>query len=292
MNASLWARIVTIAAGPPHELLLRLDPHLLRLIIGGKVDEEGMKTMHVQVDAGGPAARAGMMTGDRIVSVNGTDMHNWDELTAAISKNPGLEIPIVVERGGESLTLEATPAPSGEKLDGKDVSGKILVRPPHTGVNAWEALQLSVVEPPAVVANTVKGIVRLIRGEENLAVSGPVGIVKTTKEYLELGPGEFLKFLGALSAYLGAFNLLPFPALDGGRLMFLLVEAISRRKPNPKMEARVHAVGLLLLLCVLVCVTYLDFAPKSQHDTPAATPSAAPSSSGPPAASEAPSTPP
>jgi regulator of sigma E protease len=220
--------------------------------------------MRVSVDAAGPAAKAGMMTGDRILSVDGHDVANWDELTAAVSKSPGQEIPIVVERDAEQLTLTVTPAAPGTTLDDKDISGKILVRPPHkrVSVGVGEAAKLAILEPPAVVYNTVRTLVRAISGQEQLDVKGPGGIVKAAKEYAELGPGDFLKFLGALSAYLGAFNMLPFPALDGGRLMFLMFEAISRRRPDAKIEARVHAFGLLLLLGVLVVVTYLDFMPK------------------------------
>jgi regulator of sigma E protease len=89
-----------------------------------------------------------------------------------------------------------------------------------------------------------------------------VGIVRETARQAKLGPGEFLWFLGMLSAYLGAFNLLPFPALDGGRLLFLGAEAVSRRKPDAKIEARVHAVGLLMLLTLIAFVTYADVIAK------------------------------
>jgi regulator of sigma E protease len=83
-----------------------------------------------------------------------------------------------------------------------------------------------------------------------------------TAKQAKLGPGVYLQFLGMLSAYLGAFNLLPFPALDGGRLLFLGAEAVSRRKPDAKLEARVHAVGLLMLLTLIAFVTYADVVAK------------------------------
>jgi regulator of sigma E protease len=76
------------------------------------------------------------------------------------------------------------------------------------------------------------------------------------------GPGPAFELLGALSAYLGGFNLLPVPALDGGRLIFLFFEAISRRKPDAKIEARVHALGLLMMLTLIAFVTYFDFLPN------------------------------
>ena len=102
----------------------------------------------------------------------------------------------------------------------------------------------------------------MIAGKEKLEASGPVGIVKETAQAVKLGPGEFLQLLGAISAYLGGFNLLPIPALDGGRLIFLAYEAASRRKPDAKMEARVHAVGLLMMLTLIAIVTVTDIMPK------------------------------
>ena len=73
------------------------------------------------------------------------------------------------------------------------------------------------------------------------------------------GAPEFFWFLGALSAYLGGFNLLPFPALDGGRLVFLAYEAVTRRKPNAKVEANIHAFGLMLLIALITVVSFFDF---------------------------------
>jgi regulator of sigma E protease len=102
----------------------------------------------------------------------------------------------------------------------------------------------------------------VITGKSKLQVSGPVGIVKETARQAKLGIGVLCQGLGMLSAYLGAFNLLPFPALDGGRLLFLGAEAVSRRKPDAKVEARVHAVGLLMLLTLIAFVTYADVIAK------------------------------
>ena len=152
-----------------------------------------------------------------------------------------------------------TPGASTDKAPGKIQVSPVTKTVP---VTVGEAAKLSVIEPPLVVYGTVRGIIRLITGKEKAEVSGPVGIVKETAKQAESGPGALLHFLGALSAYLGAFNLLPFPALDGGRLMFLGIEAASRRKPDAKVEARVHALGLLVLLGVIAFVTYLDFMPK------------------------------
>jgi regulator of sigma E protease len=129
-------------------------------------------------------------------------------------------------------------------------------------VGIVEAARTSVVAPPLFVYENVREIGRVITGKSKLQVSGPVGIVKETARQAKLGIGVLCQGLGMLSAYLGAFNLLPFPALDGGRLLFLGAEAVSRRKPDAKVEARVHAVGLLMLLTLIAFVTYADVIAK------------------------------
>jgi regulator of sigma E protease len=129
-------------------------------------------------------------------------------------------------------------------------------------VGIAEAAKMSVIAPPLFVYENVREIGRVLTGKEKLQVSGPVGIVKETAKQARTGPGVLLQFLGMLSAYLGAFNLLPVPALDGGRLLFLGAEAVSRRRPDAKLEARVHAIGLLMLLTLIAFVTYADVIAK------------------------------
>ncbi|HEX4448967.1 MAG TPA: M50 family metallopeptidase [Polyangiaceae bacterium] len=256
-NASLWARIVTIAAGPLTNYFFASILIFFGLLIGGKevADDASMK---VVVEAG-PAMVAGVQTGDKVLSVNGQDVKNWDDLRKAVSAHPGEAVDLGVERNGETLHQQVTPGPRGDKDE-----GLIHVRmPTHVqAVGMREAATMSVVAPPIFVYENVRAIGRVLAGKEKLQVNGPVGIVKETARQAKTGPGVLLQFLGMLSAYLGAFNLLPFPALDGGRLLFLGAEAVSRRKPDAKLEARVHAVGLLMLLTLIACVTYADVIAK------------------------------
>jgi len=256
-NASLWSRIVTIAAGPLTNYFFASVLIFFGLLIGGKeVPDEA--SMRVIVEAG-PAQTAGVETGDRINEVNGAAIHNWDELRKAISAHPGEAVDLSIERDGQTLLKQVVPKARGEKDE-----GHIMVRPRTRvePVGVGEAAEMSVIAPPVFVYENVRAIGRVLAGKDKLQVSGPVGIVKETAKQARTGLGVLLQFLGALSAYLGAFNLLPFPALDGGRLLFLGVEAVSRRKPDAKIEARVHAIGLLMLLTLIAFVTYADVVSK------------------------------
>jgi regulator of sigma E protease len=256
-NASLWARIVTIAAGPLTNYLFASVLIFFGLLIGGKEMPDDA-SMRVVVEPG-PAQVAGVETNDKIDAVDGVAVHNWDELRKSVSVHPGEPVDLTVERGSQTLHIQVTPAPKGDKDE-----GLIHVRmPTHIEpVGLLEAAKMSVIAPPVFVYENVRAIGRVIAGKEKLQVNGPVGIVKETAKQAKLGPGVYLQFLGMLSAYLGAFNLLPFPALDGGRLLFLGAEAVSRRRPDAKLEARVHAIGLLMLLTLIAFVTYADVIAK------------------------------
>ncbi|MCL2448346.1 MAG: M50 family metallopeptidase [Polyangiaceae bacterium] len=249
-NASLWGRTVTIAAGPLMNYLFASVLIFFGVLLSGK------PSTRVIVEPG-PAQAAGMQTGDRVLEVNGAAIKGWEELHKEVSAHPGEAIDIGVDRGGTIVHQMVTPAPKGEKGEGL-IQVKMMVDP----VGVPEAAKISVVAPPLFVYENVRAIGRVLTGKEKLQVNGPVGIVKETARQAQVGAGVLLQFLGMLSAYLGAFNLLPFPALDGGRLLFLGAEAVSRRKPDAKLEARVHAVGMLMLLTLIAFVTYADVISK------------------------------
>jgi regulator of sigma E protease len=257
-NAGLGARIATITAGPLANYFFASVLMFFGFVLGGnQIVEE--TSMRVNTAPEGPAAAAGILKGDKILSVNGDAIHDWDELKKAVGSNAGKKIDVEVERGSEHLHLY--PVPLGTEGETK---GKIMVGPYAywQPVTTGQAVVLSITEPPKVVYNLVKGLARMLAGKEKPELSGPVGIVKETASAAKSGAHVYLKLLGALSAYLGGFNLLPLPALDGGRLLFLLFEAASRRRADAKVEAKVHAIGLLMFLTLIAVVTYSEVIPK------------------------------
>jgi len=257
-NATLWGRIVTIAGGPLANYFFASILMFIGFLIGGRTDVDDV-SMKVTVMPDSPAAAAGMRDNDRVLEVNGEAIHNWDQLRVATRKHAGEPIDILIERDGVTEIKRPTVGPKGEKYEGKiQIGTPVRV----TKLNVAQAAVLSVTEPPKVVYELVKGIGQWISGKVKPELAGPVGIVKQVGVAVQSGAGDTFKFLGALSAYLGGFNLLPIPALDGGRLLFLLFEATSRRKPDAKIEARIHAVGLLMMLTLIAVVTYTEIMPK------------------------------
>jgi len=269
-NASLWGRIVTIAAGPLANYFFASILMFCSFMIGGNYVSDDL-SMKVHVQPGGPAATAGIIEGDRILTVNGDAVKDWDQLKKQIGAHAGDTIDIEVERevkGATPAAFEkhhffATPVKEGE------LKGKILIGPDGRvqPVTVGQAALLSVQRPPLVVYELVRGLARMVTFKDRPQLAGPVGIVREVGNAAKEGAHSYLMLLGALSAYLGGFNLLPFPALDGGRLLFLGFEAASRRKADAKIEAKVHAVGLLMLLTLIAVVTYTKDIPSWKTTT-------------------------
>ncbi|HEY6560644.1 MAG TPA: M50 family metallopeptidase [Polyangiaceae bacterium] len=250
-NASLIGRISAIFAGPLANYLFASVFFFAAFMIRG----EPVPTTRIELLPEGVAKSAHMKDGDKIVAISGTRIDTWDQMREKILASPNKPLEFVVERGGKQQTLKITPAAKGE-----GGGGQIGVRPiaDLIPMSAQAAAVRSVVEPAKVVELLVVSLARIITGKDKPQLSGPVGIVREVSRAAQRSWADYLYLLGLLSAYLGGFNLVPFPALDGGRLMFLGYEAVTRRRPNAKVEAQVHMVGLVMLLALILVVTVFD----------------------------------
>lgn len=255
-NASLVGRIATIFGGPLANYLFASVLFFFAFFYGGIVDQCPIEECgtKVTVAAGNPAEEAGLKTGDVIVEVAGVEVDRWKPMASVISKHPEESIVIVVDRDGQRLSFDVTPK---KKPDGKGIIG-VALRGERRPVGAAEAAKLALTTPPLVVRDLVVNLGEWISGKLDAELGGPVMIVKVSARAMQSGVTDWLAFLGALSAYLGAFNLIPFPALDGGRLMFLGYELATRRRPNARVEAHIHIVGLMMLLGLMLYVTIFN----------------------------------
>jgi regulator of sigma E protease len=207
--------------------------------------------------AGKPAAIAGMMAGDVLVEANGQAVSLDAPISEVIRAGQGAPVTIKVLRKGQPMTFVVTPEKiaAGTYQIGIEI-GSVDER---TAVSVQTALHDAVMYPYYASVLVLKNLSELVRGHVHLRdLSGPVGITKEMAKAAQRGGLEFLDFVALLSVYLGLFNLLPLPALDGGRAVFLVVESVRRRSVNPRIEAAVHTVGFALLLGVLLLVTFKD----------------------------------
>ena len=249
-NATVVARIATIFAGPLANYLFASVLFFASLMIGGKVGHP----LDLEVRPDGAAEAAGIQTGDRVVAIGDTPIDDWNDMVKAVKGNPDRTLSFEVIRDGKHINVPVTPRFSKE-VDG----GFIGVTQMRVAMPVSEAAWQAVVLPPIVVEATVVGLTKLVTGQEKPEdLMGPVGIVEQSGKAAEAGWDEYFRWLGILSAYFGAFNLVPFPALDGGRLLFLGYEAVTRRRPDARVEARIHMIGLLMLLALITVVSFFD----------------------------------
>ena len=256
----LWQRFLVIVAGSAFNLAL---PVLIFFSIYSTVGAAEVATpIRVSaVDAGTPASQAGLQAGDVITSINGHAIRTFEDLRQALDTARSAPVTVVVDRQGQPLTLTVTP-----KLD--PTSGAYVLGF-HPGIHSWrpgpvEATGMAVRDTGASVAGIVGGIYQLITDKSlggllgPRGLEGPVGIVKTTARAAQAGILPVLDVAALLSLSLGLANILPFPALDGGRAAFLILELIRGRPVDPQREQVVHYVGLALLFGLIGLVTYND----------------------------------
>ena len=265
--ASPWKRLLVLFGGPLFNLIAAVLLFSIAFTRSGMLDRETVQV--VEVNAGSPAETAGLRAGDTFLSVNGETITSIDQIKQIISSNLGQDVEIVYARDGSQFTTIGVPRtnpPEGEGAFG------IYMGNPVKQVTWLESL------PPA--ANEVRFQARslislpgkLIRGEvsgDEARVVGIVGMyniystvreedIKAGQENPSLASFLTLTLMGTISAALGITNLLPLPALDGGRILFVLPEIILRRRVPARYENAVHMVGFAALILLMVVITAQD----------------------------------
>jgi len=210
----------------------------------------------VQPRPGGPAAGAGLRSGDRITAVNRQPVSQYYELPLLIEPHPGTEITLEVSRGSERLSFELTTMNEVGK-------GKIGVVPlfPTTveTLSVVPAIRAGFVECHRMTIQTFQVIGRLLTRRASLRqVSGPVGIAQISGEAARSGVEALIMLMGIISLQLGIFNLLPIPILDGGHLTVIAVETVIRRDLPLRVKERILEVGFYLLILLMVVVLFND----------------------------------
>ncbi|HEY8414486.1 MAG TPA: RIP metalloprotease RseP [Thermaerobacter sp.] len=246
-------RVSIIAAGPLMNVALAV---LLFALVFAVVGVPQPVPVVAGVEQGYPAAEAGLRPGDRIVAIDGRAVDDWGDVVTTVQEAAGRTLAITVEREGQRLTLRVMPRPDPRRPG----TGVIGIRPEletfRTGV--IEALRLGAVHTLRVAAGFVLALVNLVTGQGGIDVVGPVGIGQQIGEAARVGLSQVILLAAVLSANLALVNLLPIPALDGGRLLFLAVEAVRGRPVDPEQENLVHFLGFALLMLLAIFITYRD----------------------------------
>lgn len=254
---SVWARIAVVAAGPVFNFILAF---VLSLILVGNI---GYDDTIIDVTEGYPAAEAGMQNGDEILRLNGSRVYVFREVSLYNSLHQGEPMEITYARDGEkhTVTLEPIQDESGSYRMG---FSKSAVR---SKGNIFQILKYSYAELRYWVKATLESLVMLVRGQVGLQdMSGPVGIVNAIGDTYEANRSDGWYYVTLsmmmisilLSVNLGIMNLLPIPALDGGRLVFLIIEAVRGKAISQEKEGMVHFAGFVLLMGLMVFILFND----------------------------------
>lgn len=253
-SKTVGQRSLAIFAGPLFNFILSFFIFVALGLLQGIPTYEPVITTVVPES---PAEQAGMQDGDLVTMINGVTITSWKELSEEVKVSPNEAMDFTVERNGESLDLNMTP---NEVVAGKEKVGQI-------GVTYSSPMEKNPVKAVAYGAeqtyNTTvlifTALGNLINGQFSIDdLSGPVGIYKVTEDVAESGVYNLIYWAALLSINLGIMNLLPLPALDGGRLLFFLFEAIRGKPVDKQKEGMIHFVGIMLLMVLMVVVTWND----------------------------------
>ncbi|MHC1683201.1 MAG: RIP metalloprotease RseP [Clostridiaceae bacterium] len=244
-------RISIIIAGP---LMNFITAIILFAIITLSVGAIPTLTVDSLID-NSPAKQAGMLSGDKIVKINGDKINIREELSEKLYKSNGKPLDVQVLRNGESFNYNITPAKDEEK--GGYVLGvnMVIIENP----SLFQALDRSIDQLNYMLKQIVGFFGTLFQGKTDMNdVGGPVSIIKVSVAQAQMGFLNLMYFTAVMSVQLGFFNIIPFPALDGGYLLLYIIELITRRKPNQKVVQSIVTIGFLLLMGLMVLVTLKD----------------------------------
>jgi len=273
-SKSAWARIKVLAAGVTMNFALAWVIFAIVFMIGAPkaVEDEDRTGENPSVKIGrvaenSPAAAMGLQIGDEITKLSGNaltvpNIDKVSEVQKFITQNKGQEVTVTVLRGKELLDVQGMPRkeyPENEGSLGVELVRTAIVKYPiHEAV--WQGL-VGTYNLTIMILVAFGGMIKSLvaTGTAPADIAGPVGIAYLTKQVADLGLVYVLQFAAVLSVNLGIINILPIPALDGGRIFFVLAEIIKGSPISKKFEQTTHAIGFSLLMLLMVVITFHDF---------------------------------
>lgn len=244
-NSAAWKRFLTILAGPFTNFLFGFLVFTLLANFSGYASNTVDKVIE-----NSPAAVAGVKKGDKIVKVNGKNTHIFNQISKKINE-ADKKLDLEIDRNGEKISFSV----NTDMKDGRKIIGVVS----ETKNDFFGSLKYGIYNTIFMTANMwegLKGLVTGVFGIENL--SGPIGIISQVGKSVSYGFTTYLNIAALISINLGLFNILPIPALDGSKLVFILFEMITGKKVNEKFETTITLIGFILLLALILLVSYMD----------------------------------
>ncbi len=263
LNKGKKARSVIILAGVLMNFVLAVSSFSLVYSFTG-IPRETENVKVVGVNEASPAAASGILEGDIVKEINGKAITKNSELIQTVDENKGKEVTFTIDRNNAQINIKATPRenpPEGEGALGVQISTTEIYFPPiylRPFVGIYYGLKESVYWSGVILSGFVELFRNLFVGVVPKDIAGPVGIFALTSEAAKFGILPLINFIGILSVNLAILNAIPFPALDGGRLLFIFIEGVFGRKVVPRVESTIHTIGMIILILLILAITAHD----------------------------------
>ncbi len=252
-SAKIGARILTNFAGPMNNFILTVVLFIALAFMTGGVPVYNTNQIG-PVEAGSPAAEAGLKENDRIVQVNEKKVSSWEDLTTEIQKNPGKEVTVIASENGQEKTLSLTPETS--KVNGEKI-GKIGISA-YMKTGFMDKIIGGVTQSWNVVTQIFKALGSLFTGFSLNKLGGPVMMYQLSSQAASQGVRTVISLMAFLSVNLGIVNLLPIPAFDGGKILLNIIEALRGKPMDPEKEGLITMAGFVFIMVLMILVTWND----------------------------------
>jgi len=252
-SKTVGQRALAIVAGPMMNFVLAVFVLIAYAMIAGMPVD---KAIVGDVTDDGVAIEAGLESGDRILSIDGVEVDTWEEMTTIIQDRPSENLDFEIERDGEQFDVSMT---TQERIGPEEEQQGVIGVMAPMEKNIGGAVMFGFTQTYQYTTLIFESLGMLITGQFSLDhLAGPVGIYNYTGEVAAMGLMLLLQWAAILSVNLGIINLLPLPALDGGRLVFIGLEAVRGKPIDPQKEGIVHFIGFALLMLLMLAVTWND----------------------------------
>lgn len=259
---SPWRRLAIILAGPAANFVLCYAVLLVGALAFGVASDKANQPVVGEVLPGSPAEIAGVRPGDRIIAIDGVPMTTGKKLVDTIHASLGKRLDLVYERNGARTEVYVSPRICPPQVGRNLGCIGFTPIPAYERVGLAEAVRQSGEEFAGIADQTVGSIVLLVTQFSKYApqIAGPIGMGQVAVTVQDWGWGPYFTLAATISFALGLFNLLPIPALDGGRAAFIIAELIRGRPVDPEKEAMVHLAGFAALMALIMLVAFHDIA--------------------------------
>ena len=254
-SATPWNKIKMNVMGPINNFILSIIAFMLFAFMSGGIPSNSNEIGNVIADS--PASQAGLQKGDIITMIDNIDIHDWQDVVATTRERPNQEVEVIIERDGQTESKTMQIAVVEDSVTGEKV-GQIGVQS-SKNQSLLATIKFGFTETWSVITGVFAVLGGMLTSGFNINnFAGPVAMAEMTGQVVQSGLNVVIWYLAMLSANIGVFNLLPVPALDGGKIVLNIIEAVRGKPLSQSKEGIITLIGFILLIILMIAVTWND----------------------------------